>query len=167
MVADHAEMTVESARGDRIVLLSPESVALASQFRWSCSQASGGRHLYASTRIIGTQRTVHLHRMICAPPDGMVVDHINGDTLDNRMENLRVTTVRGNLRNRGAPRQNTSGVKGVGWHAGAGKWRARAKDDLGREVHLGLFDDLAQAARAAREFRAKNYPTSPEARGET
>lgn len=72
-----------------------------------------------------------LHRVIMNPPDGMVVDHINGDTLDNRKCNLRICTVATNNRNRGGsnrrvvlPRNNQSGVMGVNYHKTRKKWRA-------------------------------------------
>lgn len=47
----------------------------------------------------GKRAKVYLHRFITNPPEGMVVDHINGDGLDNRKENLRICTTSENQRN--------------------------------------------------------------------
>lgn len=59
------------------------------------------------------QRTVLLHRLITNAPDGMVVDHINGDGLDNRRANLRVTTQAVNQRNRYYHRDPTLSPRGA------------------------------------------------------
>jgi hypothetical protein len=78
---------------------------------------------------------------------GEQVDHINGDTLDNRIRNLRICSCAENLRNRGITKNNSSGFKGMSWHKECRRWQARIKY-LGRDLHIGLFDDLFEAARA-------------------
>ena len=73
-------------------------------------------------------------------PKGMVVDHINGDIQDNRLENLRCVTNSRNL-------HNTKAYKGFSFHKASGKWDARIMVD--RKLHwLGLHD-TAVDARAA------------------
>jgi hypothetical protein len=63
--------------------------------------------------VIGKKRLkcTALSRFIMNPPKGMVVDHINGDRLDNRRENLRIVTYRQNSLNRKA--RNNTGLAGV------------------------------------------------------
>lgn len=68
------------------------------------------------------------------------VDHINGDGLDNRRENLRVCTHAENTRNKRMLSANTTGLKGVSWHKKDKKFRAQIGFD-GQKVHLGNFDD--------------------------
>lgn len=95
------------------------------------------------------------HRIIWAlthgeeVPKDMVVDHINGDPLDNRISNLRVVTPSVNSRNRAVNVNNTSGRTGVGWHKKTQKWRAyiHTGEEKGAKF-LGLFDTKEEAIAA-------------------
>lgn len=78
------------------------------------------------------------------PPKGVVVDHIDGDHLNNRRENLRICTQRENLLNRGSNR-GTSKYVGVCRERG-GKWRAYGTRAEGK--YLGSFETEEEAARA-------------------
>lgn len=71
------------------------------------------------------------------PPN--MVDHKNTRKLDDRWSNLRLSTNQQNQANRGISVTNTSGLKGVGWHRLAKKWRSEIKID-GVSRHLGTFD---------------------------
>ncbi|ABK00179.2 HNH endonuclease [Xanthomonas phage Xop411] len=85
------------------------------------------------------------------------IDHINGQKDDNRIDNLRECSNAENQQNAGKRSDNTSGVQGVGWHKQAGKWRARIKVN-GKQINLGLFHTLAEAA-AARAAAKQQYHT--------
>lgn len=75
-----------------------------------------------------------------------IVDHKDGDPLNNLFSNLRLATDSDNQRNRGMQRNNTSGVTGITWHKQTGKWQAQANDNNGKQKHLGLFIDIEEAA---------------------
>jgi hypothetical protein len=75
------------------------------------------------------------------------LDHINRNRSDNRIENLRLATKAQNAINSGVPANSSCGVKGVHWHSGARKWRAKIKVN-GRSQHLGYFRDRAAASAA-------------------
>lgn len=67
---------------------------------------------YAIIRI-GKNKKIKIHQMILGKIEGMDIDHINGDKLDNRISNLRHTTRSQSLANRGIFRKNKSGAKGI------------------------------------------------------
>lgn len=72
------------------------------------------------------------------------IDHINGNRQDNRICNLREATGSQNICNVPLRADNTSGLKGVSWHKGAGKWMAQIKFN-GYYRYLGLFTDKESA----------------------
>lgn len=99
------------------------------------------------------------HRVIYFMHHGFLpefVDHINGDTRDNRIENLRAATRSDNNRNRKTNRNNQSGVKGVHWDAPRKKWKAQITIN-GKQRYLGLFDTLETAAAEVRKLREEHH----------
>ena len=103
-----------------------------------CYAASG-------VRVAGKKVCVYLHRVIMDAPTGVDIDHINGDTLDNRRANLRMASHGENIRNSKKPQNNTSGFKGVYWHKQAKKWLAQIKCEA-KHHYLGLFDTAEEAS---------------------
>lgn len=126
---------------------------------WSVSRTYG--LAYANRQHEG--RSVLLHRVImgCEYGDGKIVDHRNGDGLDNRRSNLRVTTIAGNLRNQRTVR-GVSQYRGVTFDPRSGRWQARACVDY-RRIHLGMFDDEGAAGAAVEAFWREFDPTALEA----
>lgn len=120
--------------------------------KWRANLHSHGA--YAVTQ--DGQQTTFLHHLVLGhPKKGMVVDHINGDGLDNRRCNLRFCSQSQNLMN-SRPQvlhdasafygiQKTSSYKGVSRHKK--RWRAYIKFD-GVQKHLGLYESEEAAARA-------------------
>lgn len=77
-------------------------------------------------------------------PNGMTVDHIDQNPLNNKISNLRLATEQEQKRNMPIPKHNSSGVVGVQWDKKAGKWRARIGID-GKSIELGLRDEFSEA----------------------
>lgn len=93
---------------------------------------------------------MYAHRVIWKIATGtepLIIDHINGNPLDNRISNLRSVTQSANIQNSARPRNNTSGVIGVHWYPPLKKWHARLKKG-GKTFHLGYFEEIADAAAA-------------------
>lgn len=94
-------------------------------------------------------KVIRMHRIIMKAPDGLEVDHINGNRLDNRISNLRLCTHAENGKNQSLSRRNTTGYKGVK-QASPNRWQARIRVD-GELLHLGLFKTKYEAAKAYNE----------------
>lgn len=108
---------------------------------------------YIAARI--ENRIVLLHRLIAEAPREFVVDHVNGDRLDNRRLNLRLISQSANSQNQKLSAANSSGFRGVVWDKQRRKWVAQARLD-GRNVCIGRFDRVEQAAEAAHNWRLDN-----------
>jgi hypothetical protein len=90
-----------------------------------------------------------MHRLLMGLKfgDRQLVDHINGDKLDNRLENIRLCTNQQNQRNQRLCQSNTSGFKGVWFSARKNIWVAGFKRS-GKNVYIGEFRDKMAAAHA-------------------
>jgi hypothetical protein len=126
--------------------------------KWSASYSKNTRTYYAFRRPGSrhNRKRLDLHRLVMERALGRqlrpneFVDHKNRDTLDCRLENLRVSTNAENCRNQGPRRNNRSGFKGVHWSKQHDKWRASICVNY-RVKHLGLFDNPTDAALAYNE----------------
>jgi hypothetical protein len=158
---------VSGSEGVRYIRLGQGRAVMvdAADFEWLNKhkwRGAGGPTGYAIANIGGRQMA--MHRLIMNPPEGSVVDHINGNRHDNRRSNLRVCTLSENCRN-SRKSCGTSRFKGVSWSRTAGKWQARIWYH-GKSTYLGYFDDEIEAAmaydRKARElfgaFACLNFP---------
>lgn len=111
---------------------------------WMAIVPAPGR-VYAGRFVTNQKKRelILLHRLLTPCCQSFEVDHRNGNTLDNRRQNLRVATKSQNQANRGIPKNNTSGFKGV--HFDGSKYRAKVV--CNKQVHrLGHFDTAEQAA---------------------
>lgn len=104
----------------------------------------------------GTRQLIH--RFIMGTPKGLVVDHLNHDTLDNRKSNLRSVTHAENQQNRkGASKHSKTGIRGVSFDKKSNKWRAQIAVNC-KKMFLGLFDDIKSAEQAVIEARKQYMP---------
>lgn len=79
-----------------------------------------------------------------------IIDHINGDGLDNRIKNLREVDKFDSAKNKPIQRNNTSGVVGVNFYKPTGKWVAKISNE-GKRITIGYFETIEEAAKARRD----------------
>lgn len=100
---------------------------------------------YAETGLPSAARK--MHRVILGAEPGQIVDHVDGDGLNNQRSNLRFATKAQNSQNLHRPSLGQSKFRGVTWHRRSRKWQAQIQANR-RYKYLGLFDTREAAALA-------------------
>jgi hypothetical protein len=149
-----------------LAMVDANMVEQLSRWNWTATTNRGGRsyaYRMRSRREPGP-RKIPMHRVVAGTPAGMVTDHINGDSLDNRRANLRNCSAKENANgfratasHGGRVKGGTSRHAGVWWDADRMKWRAAIRRD-GRRRVLGDYDTEDQAAEAYRAAAQKHDP---------
>ena len=130
----------------KFTIIDDEDFEYLNQWKWQF----GGRR-YA-VRTINHSGKIYMHKIIIKVPKGMETDHINGDGLDNRRNNLRIVSVRENQLN-SRPHKNTlSGLKGVYLRRKDNKWVVY----INRQFK-GAFFDRNEAARIYNYYAKEIY----------
>lgn len=115
---------------------------------------------YARVKLVndsGIPKNFSVHRLVAKlyipnPENKPYTDHINGNSLDNNVTNLRWATAEENAQNCCMNRRNTSGFKGVYFHKVSGKYMAYVRTG-GHMVYLGLYETAEDASVVATEAR--------------
>ena len=138
-----------------VALVDDADYPLVGCYKWYAKQMGCRGKFYVVRKTSRKNNPEHkqgmlfLHRVLLGLDrhDKSAVDHINGDTLDNRRCNLRYATWAQNNYNVGLRKDNTSGYKGVRLFRGGRRWAATIGYN-GKNKHLGYFDTKEQAAEA-------------------
>lgn len=121
-----------------------EDLEKVKQHKWGVDSKG-----YSTSRING--KMIKLHQFIIGKKDSCIIDHANGDRLDNRKKNLRHCTISQNLMNRKS--------KGLYWNVPTKKWMAYITKNK-KMINLGLFnrkDDALKMRRSAEKAIFKQY----------
>lgn len=125
--------------GGKIAYFDSEDADLLAGFDWQLITENGVTSLVARR----VRLKVYMHRLIVGAGEHEVVHHINGNSLDNRKNNLTV----GGRRSRG--QRGSSRYRGVAWDSSCNRWRAFVYLAESRRVrHCGRFEDEMSAALA-------------------
>lgn len=130
-------------------LIDDDDYAAASTYSWHSCRG------YATTKI--GRKNLRLHTIIAGdPPAGFVVDHIDGDPLNNQRANLRWATFAQNIQNKSSHRDSSSRFKGVSWNKRLKVWAAQIYSDK-KYIYLGIFTSELDAARAYNAAAAQHF----------
>ena len=130
----------------KFAIVDDEDFNYLNQWKWYCNNWG-----YAIRGIWNPVKKnndfIFMHNIILPTKIGFENDHINGNKLDNRKENLRYVTSSQNKMNTKIYKNNTSGFKGVYWHKDKEKWMALIHCDR-KKTFIGYFKIKNQAIKA-------------------
>lgn len=130
-------------------------------FKWF-AHPSGDNFYARRSKDENPHRHMILHRIVLERILGRsltkkeLVDHIDGNTLNNRRSNLRLASASQNSKNRKRQKNNHSGYKGVSWHAKNRCWCAYIHVDK-KSHYLGSFADPVSAHKAYKQAAIKYF----------
>lgn len=132
---------------DRVAVIDEASIPAVSGRNWSAHFEDGNWYAVASGGV-------RMHRLIMGDPSDLV-DHIDGDGLNNRLSNLRVADKSKNACNSKMRDDNVSGARGVMWDKARSRWRAFITID-DKQRYLGRHHTFEEAV-AAWERGSEKY----------
>lgn len=146
----------------KTALIDNEDYEAISAYKWFFNNGYAGRR-NGGDRII--TKSITMHRAILNPAPDLEVDHINGNRLDNRRQNLRICTRQQNMMNKRPYKNKTSKYKGVCWNKVSGKFIAHIRNN-GKFIYIGQSDNQKELAlkydKVARELYGEyawlNFP---------
>ena len=152
---------IELNNSDSPVLIDVKDLEVALQYHWykDCSGYPQANPWNAKQK---KKEHIRLHRLLMNPPNGMVVDHINHNKLDNRRSNLRLCSQQENSFNQSLNSKNMTGYKGVVKCKSSGRYHAFIKKNQ-KTRFLGSYETKEEAAqvRASAAFSLFGEFTNP------
>lgn len=135
------------------VLLYKKCPRGSGKFKHNPEAGTKSGHGYKKTRV--NNKVYYIHQLVFLMHYGYIpklIDHIDGNTENNVIENLRESNKSLNACNSKLPAHNTSGTKGVSWAKREKRWIAKVQINK-KVIHLGSFEDLELASLVADEAR--------------
>lgn len=139
--------------GGNVALVDAEDYPLLSRYKWHMTNNG-----YVETTVVigGKKINILMHRFIMGIPTSMVIDHKDGDKLNNTKENLRITYQSKNVVNSTKRKGTSSKYKGVSWAKRERRWRVQIK--VGGKVIGGrYFEEENEAGRKYNEMAEKYF----------
>lgn len=137
----------------KVAIVDEADAEMVSRYRWCYLNVGyAARH----ERIDGKDRMILMHRFLLGASSEQLVDHINGDGLDNRRVNIRLCTKADNQRNQRRNNRNTTGYKGVSFDKARGKYIASIHV-IGTQIHLGRFSTAEEASKAYEDAASRYH----------
>ena len=134
--------------GEFLIVDDEDADRISNLTLWRKIKRSGQKYVFGTCTDCEKPKIINIARLVMGETTPkMFVDHINGDGLDNRKENLRVLTNRQNVKAFQRKRKGTSRFRGVSWKSREKKWCAQAGGH-GDKTWIGYFETEEEAAAA-------------------
>lgn len=137
----------------RVALVDDADRDLLAGHTWYSNKGANTYYAYADKVCAGVRVRTRMHRLVMAAPDHLEVDHINGNGLDNRRQNLRLATRAQNAANRPIPPGRYRGVTPI---KGRPKFVANIRVNF-KQIYLGEHSTPEDAARAYDAAALKHF----------
>lgn len=147
----------------KVAIVDEENYEELSKYKWHAYKSRSGV-FYARRNgrrtCQGKRPQITMHRAILGYPDNFQIDHVSGDGLDNRKQNLRIATQRVNSLNPHVGRKRKHRLP-VGVYPTAAcqskpiRYRSAVGVGVGRKIFFGTYDTPEEAGRVAAEYRQK------------
>lgn len=135
-------------------IIDKEFVDMVAPYAWMIHKARTNKYVYSFDKN-NNNKIFRLHRMLMFARDGEIIDHINHNGLDNRLENLRFVNSSQNSVNRGIKPRSNSGYYGVSWEKRKKRYGAYFCHNY-KHIWVGRFKS-AKAAAIARDKMIIEY----------
>lgn len=157
---------IKLTRG-KYAIVDPDDFERLNRYKWQCTNLGYARR--TASRMCDKRRkrvAIQMHNVVCTTPQGMTVDHINRNRLDNRKANLRAVTLEQNNWNRKYVKKRAkTRYTGIYWNSQMKKWQVRLMIK-GRSRSFGYYADEVEAAKVydkvVKEYRGEyavlNFP---------
>jgi hypothetical protein len=139
-----------------VAVIDAADVHLVDKWNWTVKVTETNVYAKRNNCASRPHRVAYMHRCIMGEPEGLEVDHIDGDGLNNQRHNLRAATRTQNSTNVKLRASNTSGYKGACWDKKRERWVAHIRVN-GVQTYLGYFASAEAAHRAYAAASAKPH----------
>ena len=150
-------MEIPLTRG-QVAIVDADDFEWLSQYKWHAhwDEHMQGYYAACSKSVAKKLGTTRMHRAIMKAKPGEIVDHIDGDGINNSKSNLRIATIRENAKNRKVSSSNTTTVTGVYFDNKSKKWVVKIQVDK-KLITVGYFYDFNDAVEARKKAEEKYY----------
>lgn len=142
----------------KFALVDDEDYEWLSQWKWCPHKNGHATYAHRNLKIGDHWGVILMHREIMKlqPGDGIIIDHIDRNSLNNQKSNLRVSNKSQNAINSRLNCNNSSGYRGVFLDRRDGKWYSQIRVNY-KKIHGGRFEDKVSAALSYDKLAIKHY----------